>query len=624
MDSNSPQNEGAIVKEFQERYDNIAYLRTPQRETTHATFNRSIKMSRGKYLTLACADDRHKRDALERMAAVLDARPDVALVYANSHITRGENETFESNTADRVYRWLDWDPLQLLDGCFIGPQPMWRKALHETYGYFDADLESAGDWDLWLRLAEKETFLHVDEMLGLYLYSETSSEHHNPERHQRECMTIRQKAMHREPKLVKLKQRRESRTPADAGVAVLVVKGDGPPDQFESCVASARRASTGGQDLSVKAVRETDAVPENRLNVTVSPRTMTAAEAINEAAAWEAKVIALVSPDVVLTKNWLRDMAAIMESDEAVAAVGPVSNAAPAPQRIDGGYANLKKDLKKFAAGIARDHRREWTEVPYLGGSCLLLDSAAVRRAGGVRSDLPLATALWDLFDRMGREGLKLACARGVFVHHETLTDAEGAAYDDLARVESVVDALIDAGQDAMDRGDYAAAADKFAQLADAVPALGAAHVGLGAARAALGMHAEAVRAFRKAAEVDLDDAEVLTRLGVALFEADEADEAKETLERVLSMDPGHLDAALDLVAICRAGDDYEGGARALHSIAGHHPTDPDVLQTLAILSVEMGGVEGARSALEHIESVAPEHGAVAQLRESLAHAGAA
>jgi len=180
VDTGSPTKEKAIVEEFQKRYDNIVYLRISERENSHTALNRCIRLARGKYLSLACTDDRHKKDALERMIAVLESRPDIALVYANNHITVYENEPFDNFTPVGTYRWADFDPQLLLQGCFAGPQPMWRRSLHEKYGYFDEKLQSAGDWDFWLRLAERETFLHIDEFLGLYLFSPTSSEHKDP------------------------------------------------------------------------------------------------------------------------------------------------------------------------------------------------------------------------------------------------------------------------------------------------------------------------------------------------------------------------------------------------------------------------------------------------------------
>src|SRR5208337_1903982 len=60
VDSGSHQNEQAIVEEFQRRYNNIVYIRTEERESLYAAWNRGVKAARGKYLTNANTDDRHR------------------------------------------------------------------------------------------------------------------------------------------------------------------------------------------------------------------------------------------------------------------------------------------------------------------------------------------------------------------------------------------------------------------------------------------------------------------------------------------------------------------------------------------------------------------------------------
>ena len=180
VDSHSPQNERAIVAEFQKRFSNIVYIRTEERETVFGAWNRGIRAARGKYVTNANTDDRHRADALEILARKLDQNPGVTLVYADCLITPVENETLETTQAKRRFEWLEFNPTDLLlKGCFCGPQPMWRREAHEEHGYFDADMISAGDYEFWLRLAQNRKFLHVPELLGLYLESPTSVEHAN-------------------------------------------------------------------------------------------------------------------------------------------------------------------------------------------------------------------------------------------------------------------------------------------------------------------------------------------------------------------------------------------------------------------------------------------------------------
>ncbi len=136
IDSGSPENEGEIVRELQQRHPDIRYVRT-ERETLYAAWNRGIKLASGKYLTSANADDRHRGDALELMASHLDAHPGIALVYGDSMVTQKPNETFERSSAQHRFNWPPYNYAALLGRCTIGPQPMWRKVLHERYGMFD-------------------------------------------------------------------------------------------------------------------------------------------------------------------------------------------------------------------------------------------------------------------------------------------------------------------------------------------------------------------------------------------------------------------------------------------------------------------------------------------------------
>ena len=194
VDSASPQNERAIVEEFQKRFSNITYIRTDERETVYGAWNRGVKAARGRYVTNANTDDRHRSDAFEILVRALEHNPEVSLAYADCLITKIENETFESTHATRKYQWLDFDKTSLLTkGCFVGPQPVWRREVHDEHGYFDAEFVASGDYEFWLRLARTRKFLHVRETLGLYLESPASVEHSNGPRGEWESWEARRR-----------------------------------------------------------------------------------------------------------------------------------------------------------------------------------------------------------------------------------------------------------------------------------------------------------------------------------------------------------------------------------------------------------------------------------------------
>jgi FkbM family methyltransferase len=180
VNSGSEENEESVAKRYQRRHSNIQYIKTECRENVYSAWNRAIKIASGKYITNANTDDRHRKDAYEVMVNVLEENPGISLVYADVLITERENETFEDCTPSGIYRWLDWNREALLfKGCFMGPQPMWRRDVHDEYGYFDENLVTSGDYEFWLRISQTRNFYHLPETLGLYLKSPYSIEHQN-------------------------------------------------------------------------------------------------------------------------------------------------------------------------------------------------------------------------------------------------------------------------------------------------------------------------------------------------------------------------------------------------------------------------------------------------------------
>jgi len=190
VDSASPTGELAVALEFAARHPNIVVVRTEEREGVYMAWNRAAALARGRYLTNANTDDRHHPEALERMADVLDGSPGIGLVYADSNITRVANASFGEPVVAGRFRWPDYDRSRLLQGCHVGPQPMWRRDLHDTVGWFDGRYVVAGDYDMWLRFAEHAPLHHLAETLGLYLHRDDSVEHANAERCSNETRSL--------------------------------------------------------------------------------------------------------------------------------------------------------------------------------------------------------------------------------------------------------------------------------------------------------------------------------------------------------------------------------------------------------------------------------------------------
>ena len=156
VNSGSQENEKEIIKKFQKKNSQIKYIETKQRETIYKAWNRGIRVSRGRYITNANTDDRLRNDALEILAATLERRAQVALVYADQYITNTPNQMFCEVKTKKKFDRIDYTRFKLYAGYIPGPQAMWRSSLHFNYGlWFDEKYEVSGDYDFVCRVAEK-------------------------------------------------------------------------------------------------------------------------------------------------------------------------------------------------------------------------------------------------------------------------------------------------------------------------------------------------------------------------------------------------------------------------------------------------------------------------------------
>ena len=176
INANSPGNEEEVIQEYLEKYpDNIVYKKLDEDPGIYAVWNMAAKMATGKYITNANLDDRKAPNSIERHALELYLSPEVDLVYSNMFITHKSNETFEDNSSNgERYDFPDFSFENLLRGNMPHASPMWRKTVHDEYGYFEEKYRSAADWEMWLRAASQGSiFKKFNDVVGLYYFNPT-------------------------------------------------------------------------------------------------------------------------------------------------------------------------------------------------------------------------------------------------------------------------------------------------------------------------------------------------------------------------------------------------------------------------------------------------------------------
>ena len=165
-----------VIMKYVEKYpNNIIYKRLEEDPGIYDTWNMGIQMATGEFVTNVNCDDRRRIDGLEQQAKMLVANEDADLVYNDSYLVHEPNIMFEDVPEGCTsYQFEEFSKEAMLRGNLPHNNPMWRKDIHEKYGYFNQYYKSAGDWDFWLRCAfGGAKFVKHPEVLGVYYFNPT-------------------------------------------------------------------------------------------------------------------------------------------------------------------------------------------------------------------------------------------------------------------------------------------------------------------------------------------------------------------------------------------------------------------------------------------------------------------
>ncbi|MCL6591661.1 MAG: glycosyltransferase family 2 protein [Firmicutes bacterium] len=156
---------------------------------------------------------------------------------------------------------------------------------------------------------------------------------------------------------------------------------------------------------------------ENRV-VIENPANLGFARGCNQGArAARGDLLVFLNNDAVVTKNWLTNLSACLNSDPRNGAVGPVSNLAAGAQ-IRVGYRDLK-EMQIFACHYNRPNRKKWRPARTASGFCLMVKKAVFEALNGFDEQFELGFFEdTDLTLRMTQAGYRVMIAGDTFVHH--------------------------------------------------------------------------------------------------------------------------------------------------------------------------------------------------------------
>jgi glycosyltransferase involved in cell wall biosynthesis len=172
----------------------VRLLRMPRNVGIARSLNAGIEAARAAVIAVQDADDLSEPRRIERQLALLDARPDVAVVGARMRevdehgIELRPRTAFAGGDVRRVL--LRFNPIPNTIAAF-------RRELALGAGCYDDRYRYATEYDLWLRLAERHPIVALDEVLGTRQMSRTNVAARAERAQLAEALTIRARALRR-------------------------------------------------------------------------------------------------------------------------------------------------------------------------------------------------------------------------------------------------------------------------------------------------------------------------------------------------------------------------------------------------------------------------------------------
>ncbi len=132
--------------------------------------NSGIAAARGEYILPLDADDRVAPSYIEKGVAILDARPEVGIVYCDEQMFGERND---------VWIMPEYDPVALLFDNHIFPSAFFRKSDWEKVGgYCSGFVYGWEDWDFWISMSTlKKEVTKIPELLYYYRIRSESRDH---------------------------------------------------------------------------------------------------------------------------------------------------------------------------------------------------------------------------------------------------------------------------------------------------------------------------------------------------------------------------------------------------------------------------------------------------------------
>ena len=164
IDDSSRDNSSRIICSFRDK--RITYLKNSQNKGVAYSLNKGLKKAKGDLIARMDADDISYPNRFETQVNFLRKNPNVGVVGSCVELVdefgkklnfKKYPETFKEIQRASIFR----NPI-------CHPTVLFRRALTDSYGMYDENLNGAEDYDLWLRFMQYTQFANLSKPLLKY------------------------------------------------------------------------------------------------------------------------------------------------------------------------------------------------------------------------------------------------------------------------------------------------------------------------------------------------------------------------------------------------------------------------------------------------------------------------
>jgi len=172
VDSNTDSNTSCLISEYINSLDRIKMqlIRLPGASNNLAR-NTGFKASKGDYVAFLDDDDEWAPDKLEKQVKLFEEN--TSIVYSNYHIIndKGKKDLFFPDILKK-----DNLKVEILGENVIGctSMPLISSKTFIEVGGFDESFKANQDWDLWIRILQKNNAVYSSTIAGVKHYTQDS------------------------------------------------------------------------------------------------------------------------------------------------------------------------------------------------------------------------------------------------------------------------------------------------------------------------------------------------------------------------------------------------------------------------------------------------------------------